>query len=125
VRTYGQACPIARAAEFLGERWSIIILRNILLGRRTFNEIAAGAPGLSRGLLSKRLRELEGAGVIEIRPKPDGPGATYEPTAAGAELAEVMLALQKWGRKWPKLAAASSGTIPGHITRMTYQEAPW
>jgi DNA-binding HxlR family transcriptional regulator len=57
----------------------MIILRNILVGCQTFNEIADGAPGLSRGLLSKRLRELERAGIIEIRPKPDGPGSTYDP----------------------------------------------
>ena len=105
MRTYGQYCPIARASELLAERWSIIILRNIvILGCRTFNEIAAGVPGLSRGLLSKRLRELERAGVIEIRPKPDGPGSTYEPTEAGRELTEVMGALQRWGSKWAALA---------------------
>jgi DNA-binding HxlR family transcriptional regulator len=64
VRTYGQYCPIARASELLAERWSFIILRNIvLIGCRTFNEIADGAPGLSRGLLSKRLRDLERAGA--------------------------------------------------------------
>ncbi|HEY7489365.1 MAG TPA: helix-turn-helix domain-containing protein [Streptosporangiaceae bacterium] len=98
-----QYCPIARASELLAERWSIIILRNILIGCRTFNEIADGAPGLSRGLLSKRLRELQRAGVIEIRPKPDGPGSTYEPTQAGRELSEVMAALQHWGSKWAQL----------------------
>src|SRR5829696_3075116 len=77
MRTYGQYCPIARASELLAERWSLIILRNIVLvGCRTFNEIADGAPGLSRGLLSKRLRDLERAGVVEIRPKADGPGST-------------------------------------------------
>ena len=104
VRTYGQYCPIARASELLAERWSFIILRNIvLIGCRTFNEIADGAPGLSRGLLSKRLRDLERAGVIEIRPKPDGPGSTYEPTQAGRELSEVMLALQHWGSQWAEL----------------------
>jgi DNA-binding HxlR family transcriptional regulator len=104
VRTYGQYCPIARASEFLAERWSFIILRNIvLIGCRTFNEIADGAPGLSRGLLSKRLRDLERAGVVEIRPKPDGPGSTYEPTQAGRELSEVMLALQRWGSQWAEL----------------------
>jgi DNA-binding HxlR family transcriptional regulator len=103
VRTYAQYCPIARAAELLGERWSVIILRNILVGCHTFNEIADGCPGLSRTLLSKRLRELERAGIIEIRPKPDGAGSTYEPTEAGRELAEVMLALQNWGRKWAEL----------------------
>jgi DNA-binding HxlR family transcriptional regulator len=99
MRTYGQYCPIARASELLAERWSLIILRNIVLvGCRTFNEIADGAPGLSRGLLSKRLRDLERAGVVEIRPKPDGPGSTYEPTQAGRALSEVMLALHRWGR---------------------------
>ena len=100
MRSYGQYCPIARASELLAERWSIIILRNIvILGCRTFNEIADGVPGLSRGLLSKRLRELQKAGVIVIRPKLDGPGSTYEPTEAGRELSEVMAALQRWGSK--------------------------
>jgi len=103
MRSYGQYCPIARASELLAERWSLIILRNILVGCRTFNEIAEGAPGLSRGLLSKRLRELERAGVLEIRAKSDGPGSTYEPTQAGLELAEVMLALHDWGSKWAEL----------------------
>ena len=103
MRTYGQYCPISRASELLAERWTIIILRNILVGCQTFNEIADGAPGLSRGLLSKRLRELERAGVIEIRPKPDGPGSIYEPSQAGRELAELMLALQKWGERWAEL----------------------
>jgi DNA-binding HxlR family transcriptional regulator len=105
MRSYGQYCPIARASELLAERWSIIVLRNIvILGCRTFNEIADGAPGLSRGLLSKRLRELERAGVIEIRRKPDGaPGSIYEPTEAGLELTPVMSALQHWGARWAAL----------------------
>lgn len=101
--TYGQYCPVARASELLAERWSLIILRNILVGCRSFNEIAEGAPGLSRGLLSKRLRSLERAGVIEIKPKSDGPGSTYEPTQAGSELADVMIALHDWGAKWAEL----------------------
>jgi DNA-binding HxlR family transcriptional regulator len=103
VRTYGQYCPIARASELLGERWSTIIIRNILVGCRTFNEIAAGTPGLSRGLLSSRLHALERAGVIAIRPKADGHGSLYEPTEAGRELSQVMLALETWGRKWVEL----------------------
>lgn len=104
MRTYGQYCPIARASELLAERWSIIILRNIvILGCRTFNEISNGAPGLSRGLLSKRLRELERAGVIKIRPKPGAFGSIYEPTEAGCELTEVMVALQHWGSKWAEM----------------------
>ncbi len=74
-----------------------------MLGCRTFNEIADCAPGLSRGLLSKRLRELGRAGVLEIRPKADGPGSTYEPTEAGRGLSELMRALQHWGSRWADL----------------------
>ena len=101
MRNYGPYCPIARASELLAERWSIII------GCRSFNEIADGAPGLSRGLLSKRLRELAGAGVIDIRPKPNGPGSTYEPSQAGRELSDVMWALQYWGSKWAELTPST------------------
>lgn len=104
MRSYGQYCPIARASELLAERWSFIIVRNIvILGCRTFNEIADGAPGLSHGLLSKRLRELERAGVIEIRAKDVGRGSTYAPTAAGRELTAVLTALQHWGSRWAEL----------------------
>jgi DNA-binding HxlR family transcriptional regulator len=110
VRKYGQYCPIVRASELLAERWSIIILRNIvILGCRTFNEIADGAPGLWRGLLSRRLWDLERAGVLAIRPKPDGHGSIYEPTEAGRELSEVMRVLQQWGSMWADL---TPGTGP-------------
>jgi DNA-binding HxlR family transcriptional regulator len=103
MRNYGQFCPIARGSEILAERWTPIILRNILQGCRTFNQIAAGAPGLSRALLTRRLRELEHAGVIQIRPKPDGHGSLYEPTAAGRDLSGVLLALGFWAERWTQL----------------------
>ena len=103
MRNYGQFCPIARGSEILAERWTPIILRNILQGCRTFNEIAAGAPGLSRALLTRRLRELEHAGVIQIRPKPDGHGSWYEPTPAGRDLLPVLLALGRWAERWTQL----------------------
>jgi DNA-binding HxlR family transcriptional regulator len=100
MRTYGQFCPIARASEILAERWTPIILRNLFLGCTTFNEIAAGAPLLSRALLTKRLRELERVGVIETTPKPDGHGSVYEPTKAGWELQSVLHAMGGWADKW-------------------------
>ena len=86
MRGYGQFCPIARASEVLAERWAPIIVRNLLLGCMTFNAIAEGAPGMSRGLLAKRLRELERAGVIEIRPKlsPGKGRSTKLPLPAGS-----------------------------------------
>jgi DNA-binding HxlR family transcriptional regulator len=100
MRTYGQYCPVARGAEVFAERWTPIIMRNILYGCRTFNEIAAGAPGLSRALLIRRLRELEYVGIIEIRGKSDGHGSLYEPTAAGRALEPVLKALGVWGDQW-------------------------
>jgi DNA-binding HxlR family transcriptional regulator len=103
MRTYGQFCPIARGSEILAERWTPIILRNVLLGCRTFNEIAAGAPGLSRALLTRRLRELERAGVLEIRPKPTGRGSVYEPTPAGRDLAGVLAAIAGWAERWTEV----------------------
>lgn len=100
MRGYGQYCPIARASEVLAERWTPIIVRNVLLGCHTFNEIATGAPGLSRALLTRRLRELERAGILSIRPKPEGRGSLYEPTRAGRDLWPVLTALGEWAQRW-------------------------
>lgn len=108
MRSYGQYCPIARGSEIFAERWTPIILRNILQGCRTFGEIAAGAPGLSRALLTKRLRELERVGVIAKRPKSDGHGSLYEPTPAGRELQPVLNALGTWADHWMELTAEHS-----------------
>jgi DNA-binding HxlR family transcriptional regulator len=113
VRDYGQYCPIARGAEVFAERWTPIILRNILLGCRTFNEISAGAPGLSRALLTRRLRELQRAGILEISPKPDGHGSVYAPTPAGAELQPVLAALGLWADRWTDVRPEHSS--PGMV----------
>jgi DNA-binding HxlR family transcriptional regulator len=104
VRSYGQYCPIARASEVLAERWTPIILRNLLLGSTTFTQIASGAPGLSRTLLATRLRELERAGVVRTSPNPSGRGSRYHLTEAGRDLADVMAALGRWGERWIELA---------------------
>ena len=103
MRTYGQYCPIARASEIFAERWTPIILRNVLNGSRTFTEIANGAPGLSRTLLTTRLRQLERAGVIETTPNPSGRGSQYLPTEAGRDLVTVMKAMGAWGERWIEL----------------------
>lgn len=100
MRSYEQYCPVARGAEVFAERWTPIIMRNILYGCRSFNQIADGAPGLSRSLLTKRLRELERAGVITITPKEEGRGSLYEPTEAGLALEPVLNALGVWGEMW-------------------------
>jgi DNA-binding HxlR family transcriptional regulator len=108
VKGYGQFCPVARASEVLAERWTPIIVRNLLLGSTTFNDIAAGAPGLSRALLTKRLRELRRAGVLEISPKPEGHGSVYELTQAGRELWGVLNAMGGWALKWMEMTPEQS-----------------
>jgi DNA-binding HxlR family transcriptional regulator len=100
VRTYGQYCPISRASEVLGERWTMLVVRNLLFGCTSFSTIAQGVPGMSRSLLSTRLRALEEAGVVHSRAKDRGRGRVYELTEAGRELWEVLRPLAAWGTRW-------------------------
>lgn len=93
VRPYAQFCPIAKAAEVLGERWSFLIIREMLNGSTRFNELARGLPGISRALLSKRLQELQRAEVVERTH--DG----YALTARGAELEPLLVQLGEWGAR--------------------------
>ena len=97
---YGQFCPIARASEVFAERWTPLILREIMHDRHHFNEIHQGLHRISPTLLGERLRRLEGAQIIETRPNPSGRGSTYYLTPAGLQLAEVVKALGVWGQRW-------------------------
>lgn len=101
IKGYGQFCPVAKAAEVLAERWTPLILRELLSGSRRFNDIRRGVPLMSRSLLSKRLRELEDAGVIERRTaRGDSRAPEYHPTAAGEELRTIIEGLGAWGQRW-------------------------
>jgi DNA-binding HxlR family transcriptional regulator len=100
VRTYGQFCPIARTSELVAERWTPIIIRNLLTGCRTFTEIRQGAPGISTALLSQRLEMLERHGVVASTPGPSGRGRTYRLTEKGEELRAVCDAMGRWGARW-------------------------
>ncbi len=93
--SYGQYCPISRTAEVLGDRWSIHIVRDLLTGTSRFNELIRGNPGLSRALLSRRLRQLQAAGVVDR-----GTDGTYELTEAGRDLKPVVFGLATWGARW-------------------------
>jgi DNA-binding HxlR family transcriptional regulator len=104
VRSYGQYCPIARGAEIFATRWTPIIVRNLLLGCRTYGEIAAGAPGIPRALLSERLRQLEIHGIVRREPNPRGRGWLYVPTKACEDLRPVCDALGLWGATWVEIA---------------------
>ncbi len=91
---YGQFCPVAVASEIFAERWTPVILRELVLGSRRFNDIQRGVPRISRALLVKRLRELAAHGVISIA------GGEYRLTDAGQELGEVVVHLGTWGARW-------------------------
>ena len=101
MKGYGQFCPVARASEVLAERWTPLILRELLSGSHRFNDLRRGVPLISRSLLAKRLRELEDAGVVERCPGAgDRRASEYHLTEAGEELRPIIEALGTWGQRW-------------------------
>ena len=97
---YGQYCPVARAAELLADRWTVLIVRELLADVTHFNELERGLPRISRSLLAERLRRLECAGVLERRAAPRGKPTEYRLTSAGRELQRVIDDLGEWGARW-------------------------
>ncbi|KPQ05716.1 MAG: transcriptional regulator, HxlR family [Rhodobacteraceae bacterium HLUCCA12] len=99
--SYKQFCPVAMAAEILCTRWTVVLLRELVAGSTRFNELRRGVPRMSPALLSKRLRELEAAGVIERQRLTDAPEIeAYRLTDAGRDLQPVIEAIGMWGQKW-------------------------
>lgn len=96
--SYAQFCPVAKAMEILDERWTMLVLRELVSGSTQFNEIRRGVPRMSPALLSKRLRSLVRAGLVERRG--EGQQVTYTLTPAGEELGEVIRAVGVWGLRW-------------------------
>lgn len=98
---YGQYCPVARATEILGDRWTLLIVRDLLTGTHHFNDLKRGLPGISATLLADRLRRLQDVGVVEKRTIRKGRRTTeYHLTAAGGELQGVISSLLTWGARW-------------------------
>lgn len=97
---YGQFCPIAVACEILAERWTPLILRELMMGKCHFNELRRGLPLISRTLLVQRLRELEAAGLVMRQPKAAGRGFEYRLTPAGQGTRSLIMQLGQWGREW-------------------------
>ena len=96
---YGQFCPVAMAAEILCSRWTTLVIRELLCGTTRFNDLRRGVPRMSPSLLSKRLKELERAGVVRAVPN-DAGVSEYRLTEAGEELRPVILGMGFWGQKW-------------------------
>jgi len=98
MKGFGQFCPVAKATEVLGERWTPLIIRELLCNDQSFNSLRKGVPLMSPSLLSSRLKTLEAAGVID-RIKTDK-AVTYRLTDAGEELREIVEQLGVWGQRW-------------------------
>jgi DNA-binding HxlR family transcriptional regulator len=97
---YGQFCPVSKAAEVVAERWTPLILRELLMGSHRFNDLLRGVPLISRSLLSKRLKELEYAGLVVRRTPPEVAEPGYYLTEAGEALRPIIIALGEWGHRY-------------------------
>jgi len=110
-RRYRQWCGLARALDVLGERWALLIVRDLLLGPKRYGELDKGLPGVPSNVLTARLRELEDAGVIRrtAAPRP-ATGTLYELTDEGRELEQILLRLGLWGSRY------LAPPLPGEMT---------
>src|SRR5262245_2795226 len=100
--TYGQYCPLALAAETLGERWNLLIVSRLIDGCHRFNEIHRGVPRISATVLSQRLRDLETAGLLSRAPLKGSSGHDYHLTEAGRALEPIIMSLAVWGQRWAR-----------------------
>ncbi|QZH69406.1 winged helix-turn-helix transcriptional regulator [Mycolicibacterium farcinogenes] len=146
-RSYNQYCGLAAALDLLGDRWSLLLLRNLLLGPQRFKDLLEGLPGIGTAMLTERLKHLESAAVIAKRTLPPPAGSTvYELTTAGEELRPLLMGFSRWGmahagvnagegvyvapdllalglhaRFDPAAAAAAAGTYALHIDDRSYR----
>ncbi len=118
---YGQYCPLAMSAEFLCARWTMLILRELMLGASSFNDIGRGVPRMSRSLLSTRLKELIQAGIVKKQTSNNH--ISYQLTQAGKALRPIVLGMAEWGQKWlkvePSLRDLDVGLLMWDIRRNT------
>jgi DNA-binding HxlR family transcriptional regulator len=100
VKTYSQFCPVAHALELVGERWALLVVRELLHGPKRYTDLAGALPGIGTNILAGRLRDLEQAGVVQKRRLPPPAAAqVYELTPYGEELREPLYALGRWGAR--------------------------
>ena len=99
---YGQICPVSKTAELLGERWTLLIIRELVLGTTRFNDFQRALSKISPTLLTKRLNQLEEAGLVIRKTMPGQRRVEYHPTAASKELKPIILGLGEWGMRWAR-----------------------
>lgn len=107
MKSYGQFCPVAKAAELFCERWTALIVRDLALGASRFSELQRGVPLASPTILSRRLAQLEAEGVVERRRSAGAHRWTYHLTEAGLDFVPVVMALGAWGQRWGRRELAA------------------
>lgn len=126
-RSYGQFCGLARAADVLGERWALLIVRDLLVSPKRFGDLSEGLPGIPTNVLTSRLRELEAAGVVRrVLAAPPARSVLYELTEYGQDLEEIMVALGRWGARRmarPELAEVVTDDSLAMAIRSAFQPA--
>lgn len=115
MKKYGSFCPIAKAAEILTERWTLLVLRDMLQGSHTFTDLRRGIPQMSPTLLSKRLQTLEETGLVERRQDVGGGHWEYHPTKAASELQPIILSIGHWGQRWVRSQLTPDELDPGRL----------
>ncbi len=115
-KNYGQYCPVAHALELVGERWSLLVVRELLGGPKRYTDLAGALPGIGTNILAGRLRDLEGAGIVQKRRLPPPAAANvYELTEYGRELREPLYALGRWGARSLGPPTAKDNLAPGWL----------
>jgi DNA-binding HxlR family transcriptional regulator len=107
-RSYHQHCGLAKALDVVGERWTLLVVRNLLLGPQRYSDLLRGLPGITTNLLAKRLREMQALGLVEpVQVAGGGTASSYRLTARGAALEPAVHALARWG--WAQMSAPAKG----------------
>lgn len=110
--SYGQFCPISMASEILCSRWTTLVLRELLCGSTRFNDLRRGVPKMSPALLSKRLKELQQAGVVTAARKPNG-SVDYRLSESGEDLRPLIMGLGDWAHRWVESRLSMKNLDPG------------
>ncbi len=113
--TYGQFCPLAMASEFLCKRWTLLVLRELLLGSVSFNAISRGVARMSRTLLSNRLKELEERGLVRKVVKSNQRDTKYSLTKSGKSLSTVVFGMADWGQEWLHIEPSLENVDADHL----------
>ena len=113
MKGYGQFCPVAKAAEVFAERWTPLVLRELVCGSHRFGELHRGVPLMSRTLLAQRLAQLEDAGIVRSAARMKGRGREYFLTPAGEEFRSLIEGLGEWGQRWARSKLSPGDLDPG------------